>query len=1085
MAQLGGYRDGSVHATLLCRVGRDEFATGDSLAQVLCFKENGSGALADVTAYEVGDDTITAIAVNKKDQECAVAYSNAVSIREYPNMDKEKMGLAVRSTLLITHLAYDIGGRHLFVASQEPDIKVYNSLTNSIECKISTRGFGVHFFSQSPDGSLLAVLDEEGTVTIHRLIVTSSAGGVRSFSGSDLLYTAGEMADRAAVRDYSAGYFTFSWHPTKAILAVPGKKGDLIAFEQSEVVGDGCDWNELYYVMSEDDVNRHDEGVTTVAYSPNGNYIASADKGGVILIWETDQQEAIVKHHCAERVSNLFWGLGESDNYLVVGCKDQKGRIEDVLPSQFGSATAGYSAPMSPSPVKSVSSTAAAASVTEVGETHLDMEVEGVEAATAPTTTLPQRAHSGNWSAFDKESSSTSTTGADAGAGAPEKPPLDLGGDDDDDEFGGSVELLKRRIMGIKEVDEEGAEGEEVEENFDDVDGTTEEITPVEETTMEQPHEDIVLQPPFQVSSTTFDDKRRKYFVWNAYGYIISRDDKLSKRVDMTVWSDPSGRRREESFTDNYGFAKGSIGPQGAAFSSYIDDLPAAGEEAQGSTIHYHAFSGFEANETFTTTLPAGEAVETIAVGSGWVAVATSKQYLRVFSSTGLQLMISWLKGPVVTIVGSGPNLAVLYHSAPPCNDSFNISVELLEIGAETSVRQLALAKVPLTPGHLLSWAGICPNSGLLGYMQLRNPQSTSRIHTSGMNWNGSLSVMVKSAGWQFIPVLDLSDIKKSVDDFFWPVAIIDGGLECVLLKAVSKPSVFPLPTRELRPFKMPVAQVSGTRNLNEAQNDRFRSLLWETAQATHIESIKSDLDPLLVLPDGYSLLELQERVDAQAASADKTVLKMLQESCRAKRIPLSFDLARRLRTEQACQAAIKIANHFGQPALAFALEDTLKYKQELAATFAAAEAEAEADLVSSSRSKENNINSNPIQGESVFSNSKSVGMPLVSPGSAERRQVQSYTASNSLPLPGLRYPDSASKRVMFGDAVAASPARGTPSNRVNKFARKDEFGSGGGGGGMFSPQSNKRDRDRHSPSPAKTLRLGDYEEVKSRHEVE
>ena len=50
----------------------------------------------------------------------------------------------------------------------------------------------------------------------------------------------------------------------------------------------------------------------------------------------------------------------------------------------------------------------------------------------------------------------------------------------------------------------------------------------------------------------------------------------------------------------------------------------------------------------------------------GWCAVATSLGYLRVYSSTGMQLLLITLKGPVLCMSGHGAELAVYYHTGAP-----------------------------------------------------------------------------------------------------------------------------------------------------------------------------------------------------------------------------------------------------------------------------------------------------------------------------------------------------------------------------------------------------------------------------------
>jgi chromosome transmission fidelity protein 4 len=52
-----------------------------------------------------------------------------------------------------------------------------------------------------------------------------------------------------------------------------------------------------------------------------------------------------------------------------------------------------------------------------------------------------------------------------------------------------------------------------------------------------------------------------------------------------------------------------------------------------------------------------------IALADNWVAVATSKNFLRIFSATGIQLSVLSLPGPVVSLAAYDWTLAIVFHS--------------------------------------------------------------------------------------------------------------------------------------------------------------------------------------------------------------------------------------------------------------------------------------------------------------------------------------------------------------------------------------------------------------------------------------
>ena len=239
-------------------------------------------------------------------------------------------------------------------------------------------------------------------------------------------------------------------------------------------------------------------------------------------------------------------------------------------------------------------------------------------------------------------------------------------------------------------------------------------------------------------------------------------------------------------------------------------------------------------------------------------------------------------------------------------------------------------------------------------------------------------------------------------------------------------------------------------------------------------------------MPDGYSLAELEERVAQQATMADTAVLKLLQDACKLQKIALSFDLAKRLRTVKACQTAIQIANHFGKPALAFALEDALRYKQDLEQAMEQNQEEAEeAERLVASRSTSAGAGAGAVAVSAVSPEGENVRRGL---GGALGTASSSQDSAVSVVTPGMG--GSSRRSVTFSDNMG-SPPRGSNSENApnarstaspspsdhgkrpaNKFARALNKSAGSG---LFSP---KRDRDVHlssasaSPSPNKTPKL-------------
>ena len=83
------------------------------------------------------------------------------------------------------------------------------------------------------------------------------------------------------------------------------------------------------------------------------------------------------------------------------------------------------------------------------------------------------------------------------------------------------------------------------------------------------------------------------------------------------------------------------------------------------SQLHCVHFSSWDSNKDWSITLPSKESITTVAMGDGWVAVATNKHILRLFTVGGVQREIVSVPGAVVTLAGWGGRLAIIYQTGP------------------------------------------------------------------------------------------------------------------------------------------------------------------------------------------------------------------------------------------------------------------------------------------------------------------------------------------------------------------------------------------------------------------------------------
>jgi hypothetical protein len=77
-------------------------------------------------------------------------------------------------------------------------------------------------------------------------------------------------------------------------------------------------------------------------------------------------------------------------------------------------------------------------------------------------------------------------------------------------------------------------------------------------------------------------------------------------------------------------------------------------------------FSSWDSHKDWSIPFPNKEYAVAVTIGNGWIAVATSRRFLRVFTIGGVQCDVISVPGHVVTMAAWGSRLSVVYQ-VPPC----------------------------------------------------------------------------------------------------------------------------------------------------------------------------------------------------------------------------------------------------------------------------------------------------------------------------------------------------------------------------------------------------------------------------------
>ena len=767
---------------------------------------------------------------------------------------------------------------------------------------VTTKDKGVATFSirkndaSSTENTYIAVVDIDGDLHIKSL----------QMSGVEYVTeTVKHSMHRIVSRDMArSNMCKMSWSPKGLFLAVPSN--EVIAFFYSD--DEGASWKEGMLVTPESNIK-----FLHAVFSPDGKHLATSELGGKVTIWQVDQAKlnectTVSTFQCSDAaLVDIAWGPSVGDNYLVVLSATSWAKIDQPIPAKAHPEVAAAAAP-------------SAAATTATVTTAVAMDAEAA-AAQAPSSDESTNGASDGMDVINPENNPRRLQKKSGGAAADD--------DDDDDVFEDdtiNVTAIKNATVGNGVVDLDKNDDEDDEDIADEWNAANAVNIPrleeIEEVVRKAKEQLVPIHPPIHPSSTVLDDKGRRYLVWNSVGNITARHDPkdvTDNRYEIK-FSNAMGKNRQEAFNDNYVFTMASLAFEGAIFASD----PEVPDEDQitpphGSTICYRAFSSFldGANETFTKQLEAGEAALAVAVGSGWSAVATSKGFLRIFSSTGYQLSVTWLKGPVVALCGYGAQLAVVVNAAQPVEGTCRLSVELYSMnpfapGCSRSILPSDMM-LPLTSRATLEWIGFDVDSKFL-----------SIIDSAGM-----CSMLMRPFGWQWMPMLDISRAKKSPQHVYWPVMVKSAKLVYVLLNGENKPAVYPVPVTAAKGLRIPIieGEKKGSKEVKEKQEEEYEKwhlFAFDTAKAAHLEGLKTEETVFGLLPIENHLTpeQLQTRFELQENEADRTVVWMMQKACARNRTSEALDLAHKLRTMKGFEGAIMVANHLGRVVVAKKLQE-------------------------------------------------------------------------------------------------------------------------------------------------------------------
>lgn len=209
-------------------------------------------------------------------------------------------------------MAFSCTGGLLAAAGDDDGIKLVSTVDNTIVRVLKGHDQPVLSVAFDPKNEYIASADSDGTVIFWAVTGKRMHTLDRAAPHADAVLT---------------GRNEIAWHPRGDVLAVPGRKDDVVLYDR-DTAGHVCTLK-----------GGHSGSLVFLAWSPNGKYLATAGKDKKVLLWDVEKRQDIDSQKFDAQVCGLAWR--PCGNALAVIDRTGKfGVWENAIPSHMTSPTA-------------------------------------------------------------------------------------------------------------------------------------------------------------------------------------------------------------------------------------------------------------------------------------------------------------------------------------------------------------------------------------------------------------------------------------------------------------------------------------------------------------------------------------------------------------------------------------------------------------------------------------------------------------------------------------------------------------------------------------------------------------------------
>jgi len=371
-------------------------------------------------------------------------------------------------------------------------------------------------------------------------------------------------------------------------------------------------------------------------------------------------------------------------------------------------------------------------------------------------------------------------------------------------------------------------------------------------------------QTSFQPSSSAAEEDKRRILVWNMIGAVVARYDNNMTAIEVD-FNDQS-KHKNMSLSRNLKISYGALSEKALVLASEPT-------ENVGSTVMYIQFETWAPNTDWAFHLPPGETTNGLALGEKFVALATSKRYLRLFSYSGIQRHILCLNGDVCTMIAKGHILVIVYF----VDGSKHLEFVLFNVPKKETLCEGVL---PLGRDTRLEWIGFTEEDSILCTMDSAGVLRALISPMKEGEWGG-----------RWVPILESSSCMPPGRKA-WPIGVALGKLVYIpLSEDKNSPPPFPRPLPSSVELEIPLLDSANS----QLEEEYILSSLSYNYTKAHLAA------------EGTIELNQQLLLNKQI-ELDAILIKLIHQNCNNNKSEKALDLSTTLLLKKSFELAIKIA---------------------------------------------------------------------------------------------------------------------------------------------------------------------------------